>query len=445
MKIQKNKTVVMISILLNVAMPTIAQDVNLSYSDGNVTLPLDTNSSMTVDPVSGDINVVTSFSSEDIGNELGLQPTGSAPVIDFTITENNTTSADVSATVSNDAVYCNKTVAWSGLTQSNPPVSYVTSVVENGVTDNGTYTLTCANTFGKTTNSGVVDNIVVVNPATLTLSANPTSVTSGQSSTLTWVIGNNPTSCTKSGDWPDNGVMPAQDITNGTHQQVITNITQSMSFSMICSNTAGSSGTKVASVTVSGGTGSTWPSCAGSAASILGGAEDRSILATFAGVSPGTYNGKYEEIFNTTNPVAFPGDVGLTMYLSITRNQYVAAQFNSGTPGRYARYSLNPPGNDQGPLSSATTITISECPGDFNVHLGQSTCKSNGSATGSLYWSDMPDANPSLFCKIDRNKTYYLNIVHSNDTVNNYQVSGCDSSNSYCGLIMTLRSATNPQ
>lgn len=423
-------------------MSALAQDINLSYSDGSVILPLDTNGSMTVNPITGDVNVVTSYSSAEIGDELGLQPTGIAPNINFTITENGTTSANISATISNDAVYCNKTGGlWSGLIQSTPPANYVTSVTQNNVTTNGSYGLTCANSFGITTDSGNVTNIVSVNPPVVNVTANPTTVTSGGSSTITWSATNTPTSCTFSNDWPvAERIIPTN---SNPLNFTVTSITTSKLYTATCSNTAGSdSDSASVTVTTGGQNPNPWPSCAGTGAYILNGAEDRTILANGSS-NGGSYNGEYEEIFDTTDPVQFPGDVGITMYLSITKNQYVAAQFNSGTPGRYARYSLNPPGNEQGPLSDATTITISECPGDFNEHLGQSTCKSNGSATGSLYWSDMPDANPNLFCKIDRNKTYYLNIVHSNDVSSNYQNSGCDSS--YCGLIMTLRAATNPQ
>jgi hypothetical protein len=86
-----------------------------------------------------------------------------------------------------------------------------------------------------------------------------------------------------------------------------------------------------------------------------------------------------------------------------------------------------------------TTITISECPGDFNVHLNQARCKSSGTATGPLYWSDMSDANPQLYCKIERNKIYYLNIVHSNDSPD-YQSSGCVlyPNINFCGILMGI-------
>ena len=84
---------------------------------------------------------------------------------------------------------------------------------------------------------------------TVTISANPTSVSSGGSSTLTW-SSTNATSCTASGGWS------GSKATSGS--QSITNITSTATYTLTCTGTGGS-GSNSATVTVTGGGGTNPP------------------------------------------------------------------------------------------------------------------------------------------------------------------------------------------
>jgi hypothetical protein len=77
--------------------------------------------------------------------------------------------------------------------------------------------------------------------ATATISANPTSITSGGSSTLTW-SSTNATSCTSSGAWSG---------ARGTSGTLSVSPTSTSTYSIVCSGTGGSSSTQSATVTVS--------------------------------------------------------------------------------------------------------------------------------------------------------------------------------------------------
>ena len=106
------------------------QCLNLNYSDGSVNLPLALENAMTIDSNSGDINVSTTLAAEAIGTQLGLQPVGNTPVISFGVSLNGDASAaTISATISEEAVYCQKAGLWgTAISTANPPLSFVTSI-----------------------------------------------------------------------------------------------------------------------------------------------------------------------------------------------------------------------------------------------------------------------------------------------------------------------------
>lgn len=411
-----------------------AQNLNLNYADGSDNFPLQNNSSMTIDSSSGDINVSISDTAAQIGTKLGLQPTGNAPGISFVVTPNGTTSATIDATISNEAIYCNKTNLWTGLVTSNPPVDYVTTISQN-VTTNGTnYTLTCANSFGISTDSATVSTIVAVLNPVVTITASPITVNSGGSSTVTWSVINNPATCDFTGDWPGGGgnnVVPANFPASSF---VISNITTAKTLSVVCDNSAlGNSGVKTVTINVSGGSSTAWASCPPPQQSILNNEEDRSIRANGTSVG-GDYNGTFIQFYGTTIPstTLMSQLMGSTFALSLTSNKYIAAQFNVGNETLQAKFQYTVPGGTQGPAPSDFTAAISECPGDFNIHNNQSTCIKNG-ISGPLWWSSNPNSDPTKYCLLDKNKTYYLNMVHAVSGSNNYATSTCGFS--YCGIL----------
>ena len=121
----------------------------------------------------------------------------------------------------------------TGLTPSTAYSYYVRAVDAAGNVSGN------SNTASATTQAGT--------PApTVTISANPTSVSSGGSSTLTW-SSTNATSCTASGGWS------GSKATSGT--QTLTNLTSTAVYALTCTGTGGSANNSVTiTVTSSGGT-----------------------------------------------------------------------------------------------------------------------------------------------------------------------------------------------
>jgi hypothetical protein len=164
------------------------------------------------------------------------------------------------------------------------------------------------------------------------------------------------------------------------------------------------------------------------------GNEDRTIIAN--GTSNGnSYDGTFEHLqgMDRTNP--WPGVFGHLISLSLSRFQYISTAFNSNNNDYLARIQLSSSGNFEGPPSRTATIVISECPGDFNVHLNQDKCRSIGGGAPSIRWATNATADPEKYCLLEKNKVYYLNMVHSdNSENNNFDTSDCHNSYSYCGI-----------
>ncbi|MFK8012161.1 MAG: hypothetical protein AB8B80_08990 [Marinicellaceae bacterium] len=419
MNLNKISKILILTAFVSQASIVYSQELKLKYTGGTVTLPLDQNRNMTIDPDSGDIDIATSRTAEQIGNSLALSCTGDAPFVNLTKVINGTESALISYSLDNDPVYCEKSGQWSGLIPGNPLVTNSSETV----TRNGNYTLTCHNAFGSTFDTEVVSNIA--GPPTVSIDTTPEEVNSGGSVTVSWNINNSPTQCIKSGDWPTNGPLAAGQITNGPHSVFIQNVTSNQTYSLECTNGAGSSGLQSATVNIAGG--ATWPSCSGASAAILGGNEDRTILAQ--GLSaPTEYNGLFSDIYNNSGtgvPQPWPGSIGSSINLNIEKNKYVAAQFTTSNQSVDAQFLSQLPSNNEGIPPSGYTVSISECPGDFNVHLNQPACLKSA-ATFRWTTTPNPPGPAGFFCELDQNKTYYLNIVHSTNAQNdNYGTSSC--------------------
>ena len=119
-------------------------------------------------------------------------------------------------------------------------------------TPNSSWTIT--NNIDMVTNKIInADNSESPRPGTtptVTVSANPTSVSSGGSSTLTW-SSTNATSCTASGGWSGKKATSAS--------QILSNLTSTATFTLTCSG-AGGTGSSSATITVTGGGDTTPPS-----------------------------------------------------------------------------------------------------------------------------------------------------------------------------------------
>ncbi len=167
-----------------------------------------------------------------------------APVPTLTFTGNPTTvSSGGSSTLtwnSTNATGCTASGAWSGARAASGTQSLT------NLTATGTYNLQCAGAGGNSPLRTVTITVNAAQAPTLTLSANPTTISSGQQSVLTWNT-SNATSCTASGGW--SGARPV----NGN--ETVGPLTQTTTFTLTCTGSGGSVN-RNSTVTVSGGSAS---------------------------------------------------------------------------------------------------------------------------------------------------------------------------------------------
>ncbi len=129
------------------------------------------------------------------------------------------------------ATSCNATGSWSG---TRP-----TSGTENvgPLTANATFTLTCQDSSGNSVSRQATITVASATPApTITLSANPTSVTSGGSTVLAWTA-SNATSCMASGAWSGSKAT--------TGSQTIGSLTVASTFTLSCTGSGGNASKSV--------------------------------------------------------------------------------------------------------------------------------------------------------------------------------------------------------
>ena len=278
-------------------------------------------------------------------------------------------------------------------------------------------------------------------PIIQTFSANPESINVGESTILTWELSNDAIECIKSGDW--SGSLTGNDVANGSHSLTVENINLNSTFSLVCVNSIGSSPTRTVTVLVENGK----VDCS-KQPSILNGDEDFTIrlIPAASGNQVGTpnnpapYDGTYMNIVPGTGD--WPGVFGTQAFFNLTSNKYIAMQFNTDSRNIIGELSFETSGNGQGPPSTATTVAISECPGDFTTHLNQESCISIGGETPVLLWRQdlSPGSTELTHCKLEKNKMYYLNIVHSNSVSSDYSITSCTSS--ACGGIFRQTNLT---
>lgn len=104
----------------------------------------------------------------------------------------------------------------------------------------------------------------------------------------------------------------------------------------------------------------------------------------------------------------FPGAGSLLAAARIGRTQYVALEFRtpeaSAVPERWGNFSVIETWTE-----SASTMTISTCPGDFRVDTLPFGCAHAGGALYPLYWS--LDHPVDGVCHLEHGQRYYLNVV----------------------------------
>ncbi len=149
-------------------------------------------------------------------------------------------SASITWSATNNPTSCTASGDWSGAKSTSGSQS--TGVLNTVKTYS--YTLLCSNAGGSNSKTAtvVVSSGSSSNPPVVSLSASPSVITAGGSTTLSWSATNSPTSCTASGSWSGSkGVSGSQAITIST--------AGTYSYSLTCTN-AGGTGSAVTSVTV---------------------------------------------------------------------------------------------------------------------------------------------------------------------------------------------------
>jgi hypothetical protein len=269
------------------------------------------------------------------------------------------------------------------------------------------------------------------------LQASTTSLSSaGGSVTLSWTVSGQ-TGCTASSSgvsgWnggtvtsPTALTLPANTGTSAVNY----------SFGVTCSNGNGSTSGGTVSVSVAGTSGGTGnPECSSRPAPV--GITQQTTMTNYN--LGGTLN-------QQNNEFPLGGSINITGYVPL-----LGTSFNQ--PNQVARLFLFP--NNYAALSFSTTgvatgatghvsweqvasglfsAQISPCPGDFDWVV-DANCKASGIAS-ALTWKigTKPQSNPGFYCYLDPNKTYYLNVVSSDNGT--WTTNTCGST--YCTWLVSV-------
>jgi hypothetical protein len=160
------------------------------------------------------------------------------PTVTLTATPASVASGGAStlAWSSTNASSCTATGGWSGAKSPSG------SEVRSGLTATTTYTLSCSGAGGTAAQSVTVNVTPATPPPTLALSASPTAILQGGSSTLSW-SSSNASSCSASGDWT------GTKATNGSESTGQLTAVRNYTYSLSCTG-AGGSTTQSATVAV---------------------------------------------------------------------------------------------------------------------------------------------------------------------------------------------------
>ncbi len=169
-------------------------------------------------------------------------------------------------------------------------------------------TITCAGNSKWNVSSSKCENT-----PTITLSANPSTGSSGQiNPTITWTTTNNPTSCTGSGEANWSG---SKSTTGGSQTMGVLNVSRTYTYSLVCANASGNSNMATVNVIVSSKpdltAGATTPT---SAAVNVG----RTYTATIRNQGTASTGAGFQNLFQTAtgfdDPTTYSGPEGLQNY-----------------------------------------------------------------------------------------------------------------------------------
>lgn len=171
------------------------------------------------------------------------------PGVSLTVSPNSIfvgNSSTISWSATNNPSSCTASGDWSGQKVSNGTVSGTASTGTLNTARMYYYSLSCTNQGGTTNVNNVSLNVTVPPAPVVSISANPISINTGNSSTINWSVTNNPTSCTASGDWS------GPKASNGPVSTGPLTVVKTYTYTLSCSN-AGGSNSATTSVAVSSG------------------------------------------------------------------------------------------------------------------------------------------------------------------------------------------------
>lgn len=229
-------------------------------------------------------------------------------------------------------------------------------------------------------------------PPVVTISANPDSVSSGDSSNISWNVTNGFNTCNTTGGGTTGWANV--NVTSSTGSFTATNLTSTTTFSMSCSNNFGNgSGQDTVNVGSSGG----FPG-----PGVFPTGCDTAPNGTLSWqTSPSTYESQFS---------AWPGEFGDWQDIRVDTNRWVSLWFQTGgaTTGKMDTVPSAQDGGDRPKVYSITS-----CPGDF--FPSDTDCVfSPPSTSGSLWWKVGGSADST--CNLEPGTNYYLNIMFANPT-----------------------------
>ena len=189
------------------------------------------NTTYTLTCAGTNINPATKSVSVTVGAVQTQAPTVTISASPTTITAGGSSTITWSST---NATSCTASGGWSGTKATSGTLSVTP-------TANTTYTITCSGTGGTSPAQSTTINVnAVVSAPTVNISASPTSIVSGNSSTITW-SSTNSTSCTASGSWS------GTKATSGTQS---VSPTANSTYTMTCTGAGGTSPAQSTTITV---------------------------------------------------------------------------------------------------------------------------------------------------------------------------------------------------